>query len=166
MIQISVIPQEFITAYNIKDKVHNGYIFEQVTKGIYGFPQAGQIAHDFLVKKLSPYVHHTSRKNPVIWTHNSRPINFTSVVDDFSVKYSGKEHALHLKALIEEKYSVSVYRERKMYIVISLSGNMKKSRSNYPCQDIYVQHYIHYNMRNQNEHKIHHPLDPYNIWKE
>ena len=39
IIQISVIPQEFIIAYNIKYKAHNGYIFAQVNKGMYGIPQ-------------------------------------------------------------------------------------------------------------------------------
>ena len=39
MIHISMIPQEFVEKYNLKDKVKNGYIFTQVTKGMYGIPQ-------------------------------------------------------------------------------------------------------------------------------
>ena len=54
MIQISMIPQEFVKKYNLKRKLHNGYIFAQVTKGVYGFKQAGEIAHDALVKHLEP----------------------------------------------------------------------------------------------------------------
>ena len=41
MIKISMIPQEFIDKYNLEDKVHNGYIFSRVTKGVYGLPKAG-----------------------------------------------------------------------------------------------------------------------------
>ena len=41
IIQISMIPQGFIIAYNIKDKVHTGYMFTRVTNGVYGLPQAG-----------------------------------------------------------------------------------------------------------------------------
>ena len=38
MIHIYMIPSEFMIAYNIKDKVHNGYIFSWVTKGMYRIP--------------------------------------------------------------------------------------------------------------------------------
>ena len=41
------------------------------------------------------------------WKENSQPINFTLVVDNFGVKYLGKEHALHLKASLETKYKVT-----------------------------------------------------------
>ena len=39
IIHIYMIPQEFVEKYNLKDKIHNGYIFTQVTKGMYGLPQ-------------------------------------------------------------------------------------------------------------------------------
>ena len=64
---------------------------------MYELPQAGQIAHDALVKHLKPYGYRPSSKTLGIWTHNIHPINFTLLVDDFRVKYSGKKHALHLK---------------------------------------------------------------------
>jgi hypothetical protein len=37
----------------------------------------------------------------------SRPISFTLVVNDFGVKYVGKEHATHLIDCIKEKYGVT-----------------------------------------------------------
>ena len=55
MIQISMIPQEFVDKYNLKDKAHNGYISARVTKGVHGLPQAGRISHDALVQHLEPY---------------------------------------------------------------------------------------------------------------
>ena len=39
MIHTSMIPEEFMTAYNLKDKVNIRYIFEKVTKGMYSIPQ-------------------------------------------------------------------------------------------------------------------------------
>ena len=90
IIQISVIPQEFIIAYNIKDKAHNGYIFAQVNKGMYGIPQIWLIIHDAIVKYLSLYVYYPSNNTSVICTHDSQPINFTLVFNDFGVKYSVK----------------------------------------------------------------------------
>ena len=90
MIQISIIPQEFVDKYNLKGKANNGYIFTRLTKGMYGIPQAGQIAHDALVNLLEPYGYHPSRDPPVLWTHGSHPINFIMVFDDFGVNIQEK----------------------------------------------------------------------------
>ena len=70
--------------------MQNGYVFVQVTKGVYGIPQAGRISHDALVRHLTPYVYHPSIKTPGLWTHNICPINFALFVNDLGVKYSGK----------------------------------------------------------------------------
>ena len=53
MIQISMIPQEFVEKYNLTEKSHNGYIYARGEKGMYGLPQSGQISHDALVKTYS-----------------------------------------------------------------------------------------------------------------
>ena len=39
MIQISMIPQEFVEKYNLAEKAHNGYIYARVTKGMYIIPK-------------------------------------------------------------------------------------------------------------------------------
>ena len=101
-------------------KTHNGYIYARLTKGINGLPQAGQIAHDALVKHLEPYGYHPSSKTLGLWTHNIQPINFTLVVDYFGVKCSVKDHALHLKAALEDKYKVTTDWEGKIYIRVAL----------------------------------------------
>ena len=48
------------------------------------------------------------------------------VVDDFWVKYSGKEHSLHLKSALEDKYKVTTDWEGKLYIGISLNWYYEK----------------------------------------
>ena len=55
MIQISMVPQEFVEEYNLAKKAHNGYIYARVTKIMYGIPQAVKISHDELVKHLYSY---------------------------------------------------------------------------------------------------------------
>ena len=50
MIQLSIIPQEFVVKYNLAEKSHNGYIYSRVPKGMYGLPQSGRISHDALLK--------------------------------------------------------------------------------------------------------------------
>ena len=87
MIQISTIPQEFIIAYNLKDTVHNIYIFTRRSKGMYELLQKVKITHNALVLHLAPYGYHPSRKIPGLWIHSSHPINLTLVVNDFGVIY-------------------------------------------------------------------------------
>ena len=108
MIQISMIQQEFVETYNLAEKSHNGYIYASVTKVMYGLPQAVWIANESLAKHLEIHGYHHSSKPPGLCKHNSRPIKFTLVVDEFGVKYSGKEHTLHLKAELETKYKVTI----------------------------------------------------------
>ena len=70
---------------------------------MYGLPQAGRIKDDALVQNLEPYGYHPSNNTLGLWTYDSRPINFTLVVNDFEVKYLGEEHCLHLKSAPEDK---------------------------------------------------------------
>ena len=57
---------------------------------------------------------------------NILPINFTLVVNGFGVKYSGRDHSLHLKSDLEDKYKVTTYWEEKLYIGISLKWDYEK----------------------------------------
>ena len=93
---------------------------------MYGLPQSGRISHESLVKHLDPYGYQPSSKTPVLWKHKNRPINFTLLVDNFGVKYLGKEHSLHLKAALEDKYKVNKHWYGKLYIGIALRWDYKK----------------------------------------
>ena len=48
------------------------------------------------------------------------------MVDDFGIKYSGKENDLHLKAELETKYKVTIDWEGKLYIGIALKWDYEK----------------------------------------
>ena len=52
-IKIDVIPQEFIEEYNLMAYVHNGWVYFEITKGIYGLKQAGKLANDLLTERLA-----------------------------------------------------------------------------------------------------------------
>ena len=51
-IPIQKIPKEFMDAYDLHNKVHNGHIYCEIRKGMYGLPQAGKIANDLLKTRL------------------------------------------------------------------------------------------------------------------
>ena len=115
-----------MVAYNLQDKVHKGYIFARLSKRIYELLQAGHIAHDALIQHLELYVWHPTRTTPGLWTRDIRPITFTLVFDDFGVKCSGKQHALHLKRSLEAKYKVTTDWDGKLYVVISITWDYDK----------------------------------------
>ncbi len=53
-------------------------------------------------------------------------IQFTLVVDDFGVKYVGKEHALYLKKVLERHYKLTCNWMGMCYIGITLDWDYKK----------------------------------------
>ena len=62
MIQISMIPQEFLEKYNLAEKSHNRYIYARISKGMYGLSQAVHIEQNAMFKHLYSYVYHPSSK--------------------------------------------------------------------------------------------------------
>jgi hypothetical protein len=72
---------------------------------MYGLPQAGIIAQE-LFKQCILKGGYTQRKiTPGYW-NRWRPISFTLVANDFSVRYIGKEHVQHLIKILKEHYKV------------------------------------------------------------
>eukprot|EP00804_Cyclotella_cryptica_P002988 CCRYP_005998-RA/>CCRYP_005998-RA protein AED:0.39 eAED:0.39 QI:0/0/0/1/1/1/2/0/315 len=106
---------------------------------MYGLPHAGLIANKLLEKRLNKHGYHKSTLVSSLWKHTWRPIWFTLVVDDFGVKYVGKEDALHLKSVLESYYPLSTdwtsnrfgirldwdYRNRKVHL--SMPGYKAKA---------------------------------------
>ncbi|KAI2500611.1 Reverse transcriptase (RNA-dependent DNA polymerase) [Fragilaria crotonensis] len=93
-IPISMIPPAIMEHYQLTPLIHNGHVYVEIRKGMYGLPQAGILANDRLAEFLKPHGY-----SPVLtglWRHASRPIAFTLVVDDFGVKYTRREDAEHL----------------------------------------------------------------------
>ena len=125
--KLADIPQEIIDEYNLKDKATpDGSIYIVATKGMYGLPQAGLLANELLEKRLNKEGYRQSKLVPGLWKHKWRPIQFTLVVDDFGVKYVGKEHALHLKKTLEKHYSVTDDWSGGRYIGITLDWDYSR----------------------------------------
>jgi hypothetical protein len=120
-LNIRDIPKEIINEYNLRDIVDkDGSIHIEAQRGMYGLPHVGLIANELLEKRLNKAGYFQSKYVPGLWSHQTRPIVFTLVVDDFGVKYVGKEHALHLKSVIEEHYKCSADWTGTRYIGITL----------------------------------------------
>jgi hypothetical protein len=90
--KLSNIPDEVIKEYKLREKATtNGTIYIKTKLGVYGLPQSGLLANKLLEKRLNKHGYRQSKLIPGLWTHDTQPIQFTLVVDDFGVKYIGEE---------------------------------------------------------------------------
>jgi hypothetical protein len=107
-LRIADMPDDVIEHYNLRDKATpDGYIYCEIQKGMYGLPQAGIIAQQLLEERLEKHGYRQSKTTPGLWKHDTRPITFTLVVDDFGVKYVGEENAQHLLDAVRQYYKCS-----------------------------------------------------------
>jgi hypothetical protein len=80
----------------IKKHTRDGFVFLEIRRAVSGLHQAGILANKLLRKRLKPHGYYECTNTPELWRHTTRPITFLLVVDNFGVKYVGKEHADHL----------------------------------------------------------------------
>jgi hypothetical protein len=100
---------------------------------MYGLPQAGLLANNDLVDHLATNGYIQSKTTPGLYQHVTRPITFCLVVDDFGIKYIGKEHADHLIAVLKEKYAITTNWEGNKYIDLDIEWN-------------YIDHHVYISM--------------------
>ena len=116
-LKLTNLPEDVIEHYGLKYKTtSDGYVYVDIRKGMYWLPQAGLLAQELLEQRLMKYGYTQSKVTPGFWTHSWRPISFTLVVDNFGVKYVGKEHADHLLQVFKENDEISEDWEGKKYI--------------------------------------------------
>lgn len=53
-VNIKYIPEEVLVKYDAHGLIKDGYVMAEISKGIYGLPQAGLLAQERLVKHLVP----------------------------------------------------------------------------------------------------------------
>ncbi len=88
---------QVIEHYKLRDIVTpDGHIYCEIQRGMDGLTQAEIIAQELLADCLKQHGYTQSKTTPGLWLHKMRPIQFSLIVDDFRVKYVGKENALHL----------------------------------------------------------------------
>jgi hypothetical protein len=126
--KLSNIPDEvLIEEYKLREKAtKNGSIYIKAKQGMYGLPQSGLLANELLEKCLNKHGYRQSKLVPSLWKHDTWPIQFTLVVDDFEVKYVGKEHAQHLKNTLEQHYKLTCDWTGTRYIGITLDWDYNK----------------------------------------
>jgi hypothetical protein len=125
--KISDIPEEIIVEYKLREMVtEDGSVYIQANKGMYGLPQSGLLANELLKKQLNRHGYRQSKLVPGLWKHDTKPIQFTLVVDDLGIKYTNKEDVKHLQQVLEEHYKITTDWDGKRYIGITLDWDYKR----------------------------------------
>ena len=106
--------------YDLKALAYNGFIHLEMRRAVWGLPQAGILANKRLRQKLAPFGYYEHVNTPGLWCHNTRPISFTLVVDDFGVKYVNKEDVDHLITSIKSTYALTEDWTGSLYCGIAL----------------------------------------------
>jgi hypothetical protein len=117
------IPTSTIDQCALTPLIHQGHVLVESRKGMYGLPQAGILANTRLKKHLEKYGYTPAARTPGLFTHASRPITFALIVDDFGVKYVGKENAEHLGNVIRDLYTITEDWKGNIYLGITLDWN-------------------------------------------
>jgi hypothetical protein len=95
---------------------------------MYGLPQAGILAQDLLKKQLIQHGYQQSKVTPGLWKHDWQPISFTLYVDDFGIRYVGREHAKHLAKILKEHYKCSIDWDGKGYLGMNMDWDYDSCR--------------------------------------
>jgi hypothetical protein len=83
IINLSSIPQETIDNYYLIELAQDGKVYIDIQKGMYGLPQAGILANELLQRNLAKDGYRPTQHTHDLWKHDTRPISFSLVVDDF-----------------------------------------------------------------------------------
>jgi hypothetical protein len=128
-IKLRDIPEEIIDEYKLQDLVTaDGNVYIEATKGMYGLPHTGLLANEQLETQLNKHGYRQSKLVPGLWKHDTRPIHFTLVVDNFGVKYTQQEDVDHLRNVLELNYTVTKDWTGKQYIGITLNWDYERRR--------------------------------------
>jgi hypothetical protein len=89
--------QEWIKQqYNLNKLPLNCFVYLEMHRAVWGLPQVSTLANKLLQKRLLSHGYFECPNFPGLWKHYTRPILFTLVMDNFGLKYVGKEHVNHL----------------------------------------------------------------------
>ncbi len=95
---------------------------------MYGLAQAGIIAQELLEERLGKDGYFQSKIIPGLGTHLTRPILFSLVVDDFTVKYTRREDAEHLMAALKKDYTATEDWTGKKYLGLTIEWEYEKGQ--------------------------------------
>ena len=83
---LALFPEWTCKQYTLDKHALKGSVNWEICLVIYGLPNAGRLANLRLREKLKPAGFYEVAHTPGLWEHKRRPIQFSLIVDNFSVK--------------------------------------------------------------------------------
>ena len=120
-IHTRMIPDELLDELELRPLIQNDHVLVEINKGMYGLPQAGRLANDFLVALLAPAGYEPMPLTAGLWRHKSRPIVFSLVVDDFGIKFVNQCDVDHLLSALRQHYECKVDGDGSQYCGLHLT---------------------------------------------
>jgi hypothetical protein len=87
VIMMAPLSQEVIDEYGLDDLAVDGKVYIKIQKRMYDLPQAGILANELLQQHLAQDGYRPTKHTHGLWTHETRLITLSLVVDDFVIKY-------------------------------------------------------------------------------
>ncbi len=79
-------------------------------------------------QQLNEHGYQQSQITPGLWKHTTRPISFTLRVNDFGVKYIGREHTDHLLQVLNTNYKCAIDWEGKRYLGMDIDWDYMQKK--------------------------------------
>ena len=80
-IPVKLIPACIMEQYQLAGLVHNGFVYIEISKVIYGLPQSSILANDHLQAHLLDHGYKQATHTPGLFTHETRPVTFFLIID-------------------------------------------------------------------------------------
>ena len=98
----------------------DGWCYAEIRKAMYGIKEAGYLANVELKRILAKEGYIPSKFTPGLYTHKTRDISFSLLVNNFGVKYTKKEDAEHLAKTIGDWYLIKCNWEPDFYLGMTM----------------------------------------------
>ena len=107
-IPVKLIPACIMEQYQLAGLVHNGFVYIEISKGMYSLPQSDILANDCLQANLLEHGYKQATHTPGFFNHETRLVTFSLIVDNFSVKYVGEDHAQHFITTLQLLHHITI----------------------------------------------------------
>ena len=93
--------------YSLRNLAHKGFVYMEIQKGMYGLTQTRKIANDKLKLHLTKFGYEPAPITPGLCRHQTSPLQFSLVLDDFGIKYERQEDITYLLNSLKTIYKLS-----------------------------------------------------------
>ena len=104
---LAYFPKWIVKQYDLNLRALNSKVHLELWCAVWGLLQASILANKRLWRKLAPFGYKEHANTPVLWYHETRPIMFTLVVDDFGIQYVNKADVEHLMTSLQTTYKLT-----------------------------------------------------------